>query len=484
MPKAKKKAKKKARPPRLYFDKAKSQYFIRIKRKKIFYPKGSDPKKIMEELLKKVRTTEPTYKEPIFYDKPGKAPKEPKGFRGKQYKWTGRYTSDPPLVSYGSLDPTTQRALQKQAENSAEAERKAAEASAATKARALANEESEKKIAALQSTSFPIDDLKAILATAGLTEQQIKDYTADTNIPINLTPGQKASVTRRVHNAVKASEAENAAEEKQRAEDRAEADMTAEQIAVHRGVIPSRSVLRNRLALGNVEAETTPPPVGRTRQLVAVGQQLAAPEEAAAAAARADNLETDMLPVAAAAAADVSQGGQGQLEDQVNDVGLYSDQIMKMMKDYVKDGFLGVVAADEVHLLAKKSLPHDKFGFVMNKDPSNKPGSHWLAVYVDTVDDKEVDYYDSYAEEPDDLFLAELKKLMQAHKLSIYLKFKVNRVKSQAENSNLCGFHAMKFLMDRFAGKPFIDASGWSDVRKREHEAKELMQKFDRFGYI
>ena len=178
------------------------------------------------------------------------------------------------------------------------------------------------------------------------------------------------------------------------------------------------------------------------------------------------------------------QIGEGKLADQVADVGLYSDQILKMMQQYVKDGFLGVVAADEVHLLTKKSLPFDKFGFVMNKDPSSKPGSHWVAVYVDIVDDKEIDYFDSYAEEPDDMLLSELKKMLQAHKLDIYLKFKVNRVKHQAENSNLCGFHAMKFLMDRFAGKEFIDASGWSEVRKGEAEAKHLMQKFDRFGYI
>lgn len=492
MPKAKSK-KAKARPPRLYFDKAKQQHFVRVAGKKVYYPKGSDPKKLIEQLLQKVRTTEPTkrkeedFKEVIFYDKNGtrpKAKKEPNAknpFRGQKYRWTGRYVSDPPLVSYSSLDPTTQRILQKQAENSLEAEKKAAAADSAVKATALANEESKKNIAALKADMVPVEDVKKLLSLEGSYEDRQR-LLADKANKLKTEQAYETGLS----SEARASARDRVADLKSKIfsktdQMRDEAKLLERDDSDDSGSVP--------ITLSGMQAMATRAPLGRQRQLVQTNYGLASDIDV-----RPDNLEDVPLPeledvgspapTAAAAAAIANQTGDGRLEDQVRDVGLYSDQILKMMKNYVQDGFVGVVAADELGLLIKNSLKHDKFGFVMNKDPSDKAGSHWVGVYIDTVGDKAVEYFDSYAEEPDDLFLSELKKLLQAHKLDIYLKFKVNRVKSQAENSNLCGFHAMKFLMDRFADKPFIDASGWSDVRKREHEAKQLMEKFDRFGYI
>lgn len=178
------------------------------------------------------------------------------------------------------------------------------------------------------------------------------------------------------------------------------------------------------------------------------------------------------------------QHARGAVKDGVLRDGLYSDQIAKIMMKFKPNGFIGVVAADELDQLVEPSKGLDKFGFVMNKDTSDKPGSHWLAVYVDLVDDMSVEYYDSFAEEPDDIFLEQIKTLLDSHDLDVYLKFKVNRIKEQAENSVLCGFHAMKFLMDRFNGKPFKECSGYSDVRKQEHLAGGMLDKFDKFGYI
>lgn len=120
----------------------------------------------------------------------------------------------------------------------------------------------------------------------------------------------------------------------------------------------------------------------------------------------------------------------------------------------------------------------------MNTDPSYKQGEHWVAIYVDTTEDKSLEYYDSFAEDPPDNFMNDIKQLIDAHKIPYYLKFKINRIKEQAENSMLCGFHAMKFLIDRFNGKPFKDCSGYSDVRKSEMKAGNMAKKYERFGYI
>ncbi|MGV8131482.1 MAG: Ulp1 family isopeptidase [Candidatus Pacearchaeota archaeon] len=176
--------------------------------------------------------------------------------------------------------------------------------------------------------------------------------------------------------------------------------------------------------------------------------------------------------------------GKGKLKKQVYRDGLYSDQIIKMMSPYKKNGFLGVISADEIDLLIKPSLKKNKFGFIMNLDTSDQPGSHWVALYIDLVDNCEINYYDSFAEEPSELFLQEIKKLIDAHDLDYYLKMKINRIKQQAENSALCGFHAIRFLIDRFEGKPFIEASRFSEVRQSEKKAQGMLNKYDKFGYI
>lgn len=181
---------------------------------------------------------------------------------------------------------------------------------------------------------------------------------------------------------------------------------------------------------------------------------------------------------------DDEQSGDGRLRQQVKRDGLYSDQIDSMMSDYVKDGYLGCISCDEIDQLIKPSLYYDKFGFVMNKDPSTKPGSHWVACYIDTIDDLSLEYYDPFGENPEERFFSDIKNIIDAHKPDVYLKFKINRIKDQRENSSLCGFHSMRFLMSRFDGKEFRECSGYSDVLKAEKKAKGMLSKADKFGYI
>ena len=47
---------------------------------------------------------------------------------------------------------------------------------------------------------------------------------------------------------------------------------------------------------------------------------------------------------------------------------------------FTKQFFRGVYAIDEMNLIKTVSYPSS---FVINLDPSYKPGSHWVAVYFD-----------------------------------------------------------------------------------------------------
>ena len=57
--------------------------------------------------------------------------------------------------------------------------------------------------------------------------------------------------------------------------------------------------------------------------------------------------------------------------------------------------FKGVYALDETVHIKQKSFPS---AYVFNLDPSYKPGSHWVAVYIDRKG--RPDYFDSFGRPP------------------------------------------------------------------------------------
>ncbi len=162
------------------------------------------------------------------------------------------------------------------------------------------------------------------------------------------------------------------------------------------------------------------------------------------------------------------------------DGGLYDNQLENVMKEYKDKGFKGVYAIDEID----KIPVSNKMGVILNLDKSDQPGSHWVALYIDADDDQTVEYYDSFAEEPPESLMKDIKKLVDKINPEVYLKFKVNRIKQQSESSDNCGIHAMKFLINRFNGKPFKDCTGYSDIVNSEKKAKKFRKKLEGFGFI
>ena len=164
-------------------------------------------------------------------------------------------------------------------------------------------------------------------------------------------------------------------------------------------------------------------------------------------------------------------------------VGLYDTQIDDMMRGYPE--YVGCISRDEIaglNLPEKIGQPgHGRFGFVYNTVPSNKPtvyDGHWRAIYIDLDNDKEINHYDSYGDPAEPDIQASIKRLLDQFDLPYYLKWKDNRIVDQRANSNNCGYFATSFLMDRFAGKPFKDASGYSNIQAGERKARGLNKKF------
>ena len=153
------------------------------------------------------------------------------------------------------------------------------------------------------------------------------------------------------------------------------------------------------------------------------------------------------------------------------------DEINTIMSKY--PGFAGTIARDEMGKLEVK--PNKPLSFVMNLDKSGKPGSHWVAWYIDPHKDKSIEYYNSFGEAmPDDL-LKPLKDLVEKLDPETHLKLKENRVVQQSDKSKNCGPFAIKFLVDRYRGKSFPECTGYSDVARGEKDIEKFKERFPPF---
>lgn len=174
------------------------------------------------------------------------------------------------------------------------------------------------------------------------------------------------------------------------------------------------------------------------------------------------------------------------------------ETIMQRLGAY-EHGFRGVIPIDRLHLIRPSKKP---FSVIVNTDRNNEPGTHWIAIYIDPMAEKEIDIFDSFGRDFDDIeprfeqdLLSELKQLVDKMNLPYMLKMKMNYLQWQPFRdkfnnvSTTCGFHAMNFLLKRiYKGETFEQASGMSDMNRnityRENELESLKQAIINRRYI
>ena len=66
----------------------------------------------------------------------------------------------------------------------------------------------------------------------------------------------------------------------------------------------------------------------------------------------------------------------------------------------------------------------------------------------------------------------------------VYPQYKINKVRNQRANSDTCGYHACKFIIDRINKIKYKDASGFSNILKSESNIRKLKEKVKAFGYM
>jgi len=93
-----------------------------------------------------------------------------------------------------------------------------------------------------------------------------------------------------------------------------------------------------------------------------------------------------------------------------------------------------------------------KVGIIFNLDPHNKPGSHWVAMYMD-LKKKVVYFFDSVGSSPPSEIQILIERLQdQAQELGFELKYDYSKTRHQYENSE-CGVYSIYFIVQLLEGK-------------------------------
>lgn len=98
-----------------------------------------------------------------------------------------------------------------------------------------------------------------------------------------------------------------------------------------------------------------------------------------------------------------------------------------------------------------------KVGVIFNLDPHNKPGSHWVAMYMD-LKKQVVYFFDSYGSSPPNEVQLLIERLQeQAEELGFELKYDYSKIRHQYENSE-CGVYSIYFIIQLLEGKKTFES--------------------------
>ena len=112
-----------------------------------------------------------------------------------------------------------------------------------------------------------------------------------------------------------------------------------------------------------------------------------------------------------------------------------------MLKDqYISQFYGGVVAADQLPLFSSKPAV-----YIVNSDPISLPGSHWIAVFIDTI----CEHFDSAGFKPSPSF--------EQYLIIHGPKYLYNKERVQAFKSDTCGLFCLFYAYFRCRGHTFAD---------------------------
>ena len=141
-------------------------------------------------------------------------------------------------------------------------------------------------------------------------------------------------------------------------------------------------------------------------------------------------------------------------------------QILNILKSdsYTKSVFTDVIPSDRLPSQIQKRPK----GFIVNVDPSDKPGTHWIAVYL--TSDGKGEFFDSYGQSPE-FYNRNFKTFLQDHNSA----FTWNEKPLQSPWSRVCGQYSLFYALHRSRNIPmstivsmFTNHKEWNDTLVRD----------------
>jgi hypothetical protein len=163
-------------------------------------------------------------------------------------------------------------------------------------------------------------------------------------------------------------------------------------------------------------------------------------------------------------------------------------RVMKQYEDKYDDfKFLGVVPSDcptkihcelsniDIKSLKKKNI--NKIGLVYNLDVSTGPGTHWVGIYIDNINN-EIDYYDSYGSEPTKLINDFIYNLKNKYIKSGYKPSVIFNDKRHQYGGSECGMYSINFLLERLNGVNMYEIYKRNITDKKMNDLRKLIYNF------
>lgn len=117
-----------------------------------------------------------------------------------------------------------------------------------------------------------------------------------------------------------------------------------------------------------------------------------------------------------------------------------SSQIKYNLRGY--ENFVGVFPCD----LLPQLMPGQ--AMIVNTDPHNEPGEHWVAFYMTNTE--HLEYFDSFGLPP---LVPSLRSYINSSK---HYKFTYSTIQLQHETGVTCGNYCIAFVKYRLSNQPFI----------------------------
>ncbi len=129
--------------------------------------------------------------------------------------------------------------------------------------------------------------------------------------------------------------------------------------------------------------------------------------------------------------------------------------------------FKGTYPNDKIPRKIYKKFP---VAFIINTDPHNLPGQHWVALFIDK---NKAEYMDSFGFRP---ICCEIQKYLKKYKIK---KIKYNNYPLQSISASTCGAYCILFIKMRcysFSFKDFLKIFSQENTKDNDLIASKILK--------